>query len=92
MTHSPSLQSMQAAAQRPGCFSLHTEASNNIGFWHPIAVRADSRERHADYAVMLGDFGAEIGPQRVGSVIEDNDYVVAVADFADCADHRENAL
>lgn len=92
MIHSPSLQSVQAAAQRPGCFRLHTETSNHISFRHPVSIGRDSRERHADYAVMLGDFGDEIGPQRVRAVIEDNDYVVAVADFADCSDHRENAL
>lgn len=92
MTHSPAFQSVQAAAQSPGCFRLHTEASNHISFRHAISVRAYSRERHADYAVMLGDFGAEIGPKRVRAVIEDNDYVVAVSNFADCADHRENAL
>lgn len=88
MTHSPSLQSMQAAAQRPGCFRLHTEASNHIGFRHAIAIRADSRERHADYAVMLGDFGAEIGPQRVRAVIEDYNDLVAVADLPDGPNHR----
>lgn len=91
MIHSP-LQSMQSPAQRPGCFRFHTEASNHIGFWHPITVRADSRERHADYAVMLGDFGAEIGPQRVGSVIEDHNDVVAVADLPDGPNHRRNTM
>jgi len=82
MTHSP-LQSPQASAYLPCKVRLHSQPDGNISFRHSISIRGNSREAHSDDAIMLGNLGYEINPQRVCAVIEDDDDFIAVSDFAD---------
>lgn len=82
MTHSP-LQSLETAAYMPSKVRLHTQPNGNISFRNAIAIRGNGREAHANDAIVLGNLGDYVDPQRVCAVIEDHYHVFAVPDFAD---------
>lgn len=89
MTHSPSLQSMQAAAKLPSHVLLHTQPHGNVGFAHSIAILANRRERNAHDSILLLDLRHQIDVKGVGAIVKDNEPFAVMFDFADCADHRE---
>lgn len=86
-----SFQSAKRSAQAPGSLRLHPQAHRNVSLGYPVPVCRDSREGHADNSVMLGNLGNNIDPHRVRAVIEDDQNVVAVADFPYRPNHMDRS-
>lgn len=83
------LQSPKRTAESPRGIGLHPKPNGNIGLRYAVSILADRSEGHSNNSVLLGNLGDEIGPQRSGAVIEDDQNVVAFSDFADSTDHSE---
>lgn len=88
MTSPLLLQIAQRLAQLPSHIGWHTQAHHNHSLPYSIPILGNGSKGHADYSAFLVQLGEQVGPNGLGSSVEDEEPFVAVADLSDSAKHH----
>jgi hypothetical protein len=81
------LQLSERATQAEGQVFGHAQAGDHIGLSRPVPMLGNGSEGHSNQPLVMEKLGEQIDVKRLYAVVEDNDPIVVMSDFADRSWH-----